>query len=361
MQQRSTVSGNRAPDTQSVQRQSQIQGNMYNLPHEYDEDEGMQNHTKILLAILIPIIIVGLTFAGLVFGGVIDLSKDEKINDEDDTVAYEQKETDKVFKSGMNHMKVGDYEEAEKVFMELIEEEPDNEEYVMLCQIVRNYNRSMEKIRAKDYEQARSYFDKIPEDYVDYAICDDVELLDSKIEKFEVAHEIFGKVEELMDSSCYEDAKKTIDLIDISYLRPQERAALEEYGERIEEYEEKEEESKKYELTSAKAEEIIERFCIAYVDSVNSGDFSIVSPYIKGNLYTLQKGMVSSLYSQGVEEQFDFLSVVSVQKLSDTKWDVKVSEGETIFYADGETVSKTYNWTYTVELADGEYYLTVIR
>lgn len=342
---------------------NQFQGNMYNPPqgYDYDEGEGMKSHTKILLAILIPVIVAGLTFAALVFGGVINLSKDDRQEDVEETVVYEEDDTKKLFKTGINHMKVGDYEEAEKVLKKLIEEEPDNEEYVTVYQIVLNYNRSLESLRARNYEKARSYFKKIPDEYVDYDIYEDAEDLDSEIKEIETTYEIFGQVKEFMSNSDYENAEKTIDLIDKSCLTPKDKSTINKYLTEIQQHYKEEEKEPEVELSSAKAEEIVRRFCLAYVDAVNSGDFSIVSPYIKGDFYTSQKGMVSSLYSQGIKEKFDFVSVISVQKINDSKWDVKVSEGETIIYPDGEMSSKTYTWIYTVENINGEYYLTGIR
>ncbi len=116
-----------------------------------------------------------------------------------------------------------------------------------------------------------------------------------------------------------------------------------------------------YELSVETAENVLRRYCKAYVNAVNTGDFSVVAPYIKGNFYNSQYNMVSSLHSQGVGERFDFLNVHSVQKAGDTKWKVRVSEGETIFYPSGKETSKTYSWLYTIEYIDGEYYPTNIE
>ena len=329
--------------------------------HNNTKSGTMKSGTKIFLAILIPVIAVAIIFAGLVFGGIIDLKKAEETGSKD-SIVLEDEDTKKLLKTGMNHLKIGDYEEAETVFKVLMETEPENEEYVIICQIIHNYNRSEKRIQSKDYEGARSYFEKIPLDYMDYDIKDDVDKLESEIKRFETAYEIFSKVKEYMSSSDYENAKKTMNLIDRSCMKPADLEILDDYEYEIEEFSgDSSEDLSKYDLSLQKAGEIIRNYCLKYVEAVNSGDFSIVSSVLKGNLYNTQRGMVSSLYSQGIKEQFDFLTVISVQKINDTKWNVKVSEGETVFYPDGEESSKTYSWVYTVEYADGAYYLTDIK
>ena len=314
---------------------------------------------KIALAILIPASVIILTFVLLLASGAISFDKKE-IKEEAESVVLEKEDTKMLMKTGMNHLKIGDYEEAETVFKVIMETEPDNEEVVTLCQIMHNYNRAIKRIHSKDYEDARSYFDKIPLEYMDYDIADDVEKLESEIERFERAYEIFEKVRELMSSSDFENAQKTIDLIDKTCLKSADLEMIESYREEIEKFirDEKEE---KVVLSDEKAGDIIRRFCMAYVDAVNAGDFSLVSPYIRGELYNTQKDMVASLHSQGITERFDFLTVQSVQKVTDTLWKVNVSEGETIFYPDAQESEKTYAWVYTVEYIDSDFYLTNIE
>ena len=82
-----------------------------------------------------------------------------------------------------------------------------------------------------------------------------------------------------MSNSDYENAEKTIDLIDKSCLTPKDKSTINKYLTEIQQHYEEEEKEPEFELSSAKAEEIVRRFCLAYVNAVNSGDFSIVSPF----------------------------------------------------------------------------------
>ena len=325
-------------------------------------DDGIHPGLKVALAVLIPIIVIAVVFSLLYFTGVIKFG-DSKPKKDEPSVVLENEDTAKLLKTGMNHLEIGDYEEAETVFKVIMESDPENEETVILCRILHNYNRAVKRIENKDYEDARTYFEKIPLEYTDYAIADDVEGLDSEIKHFERTYEIFEKVRDLMSSGDFENAEKTIELIDKSCLKTADAELLERYCDEIDEFVREKEESEKevISLGVTEAEEIIRRFCIKYVEAVNNGDFEHVSQYIKGNLYNTQKNMVDSLYSQGITEDFDFLTVKSVQKIKDNMWKVKVSEGETIYYPDGEVSKKTYAWTYTVEFIEPNFYLTNIE
>lgn len=324
--------------------------------------KGMSNSLKITLAILIPVLAVIIVVTLLYATGVLDFGKNEP-DPGKDSVVLENEDTQNLIKRGMNHLKIGDYEEAETVFKVVIETDPENEEIVTLCQILHNYNRGMNRIRSKDYEGARSYYDKIPSDYTEYEIAPDVESLKSEIERYEIANNTFERVKELMSSSDYENAAKTIELIDETCLAFADTKLLEEYKEEIESFirDEKKRKETQVKLDEKTAENIIRRFCSAYVDAVNAGDFSLVSPYIKGDLYDMQKNMVTSLHSQGITEEFNFLTVQSVNKIGENIWKVNVTEGETIFYPDGTKSEKTYTWTYTIEYVDSIFYLTNIE
>ena len=83
--------------------------------------------------------------------------------------------------------------------------------------------------------------------------------------------------------------------------------------------------------------------------SVNSGDFSIVRPYLIANspLYQSQMELCTRYYNEGIREEFMSGEIHSIT------WDgasflVKAQETYAIT-KDGVTEQKTYRWTYTVK------------
>ena len=151
---------------------------------------------KVLYAMLclICVIIVGLIIA------INNVSSDIKIKEEQDKKTAS---TQSLMLKGEKHLKSGNYEDAEKIYKELMETS-ENKEAQILYKILYNYNMALRKLDDYNFESASRFFDRIPKEYEKYSIADDVVYLSDEIARFESSYEIFESVENFFnqDSSC---------------------------------------------------------------------------------------------------------------------------------------------------------------
>lgn len=108
------------------------------------------------------------------------------------------------------------------------------------------------------------------------------------------------------------------------------------------------------------ANSLIPGYCSALCDAVNSGSYYIVEPYIsKGSpLESMQKSLVSNLYSKGITETFGGSDVSNIEWSSDgSSCAVYVTETETIYKSDGSSSTQTYSWKYTAVNEGGSWKL----
>jgi len=272
--------------------------------------------------------------------------------------------TDILYEKGIEYMDAGDYYTAQDIFKELLDTS-ENEKASTIYKILYNYNCAVEKFDQCDYDSAYKFLEKIPAKYTNYSICDDVESLENDISEGLAAYEIFYSIEKFVSQEDYRDAKDAVGIIDISLLSNDDEDKLNEYisliNKKIKELEEKEE--SKSSLSQAQAETLIMEYCDAFVKAINNKDFEIVAPYMhySSEIYSQQKKLIQSYITDGITEKFDYLELISLQKVSDNKWTALVKEGETIYYKSGKTEVMNYKWTYTIEYIDSDFYLTKIR
>lgn len=354
----------------SMYAQPEKKQNSYEPAPSYNDmgDENDNKKLKITLAIICPLTAIVLIFVILTMTGVIKLSPSkESTAAQDENVVLEKEDADTLMKTGMNQLKIGDYEEAETVFKAVLEIDPENEEAAVLCQIVYNYNRGLKKIQSKKYKEARTFFDKIPAEYMDYPICEDVEDLENEIIQFETTYITFSNMKNYMRNGDYEDAMEMFSIIDERYLEDTDIELLAEYREQIDRYIKEEEEEKERkekeenELSFKRAEIIITEYCEDYVRAINNKDFSIVAGHLSGQLYDQQKKQVQSCIDSGITESLDKVVLKDVHNIAENKWKASVTEGETIYYANGTAQTKEFEWVYTIEYIDSSYYLTKIE
>lgn len=341
----------------------------------YESENSSAKKLKIVLAVLCPIMAVLVILAFLAAFGVINFGSSKEAEIPSDAQQTSQESSIELLRrQAMNHIKIGDYIEAEKALKSLLELDPYNDEIAVLCKIVFNYNQALEAVKNKNIADARNYFDKIPAEYMDYDISADVDKLEGQIEDYESAYTTFSDIKNYMENGKYDEAEMAIGILDESRLSDSDAALLNGYIDTIEK-EKAEKENKKNDdrdesdfgsqqsasITESYASSLINSYCAAYVSAVNAGDFSIVAPYLAGDMYATQKKMVESCAKDGITMDFDYFSLNSLQKSADNKWKAKVSEGETIYYADGSAKSKSYTWTYTIEYMNSRYYLTKIE
>ncbi len=339
----------------------------YGKPYERKNKNASKNTGVSDKSFKILLISVGAAAVSLIFVVVLIIlgvigPKNNKVSEPTNKIVLENEDTDALFETAMENFELGDYEEAETLFEAVLEADADNDEAKLIYDIVYNYNRAIKKNQVKKYEEAREFFDNIPIDYIDYAIKMDVEKLDNEISSFETAYASFAEVQRCMEDADYEEALKAIEIIDKNYLTDADCVTLDEYSAEIQQYlKNKENEEVSDDMTKKKAEIIITEYCEDLVMAINSRDFSIVEKHISGQLYNDQKKLVQTCIDNGITESFDALIIKDVHKISDTKWKVSVAEGETLYHSDGTKESKTFDWTYTIEFIDSEFYLTKIE
>jgi len=318
------------------------------------------NYWLIAIGVVSVLIVLFVIFR---FVGIIPTADDPKMPASGEEVVLEKEDSSKIIKTGLDELKLGNYDEAETVFKAVLETDPDNDEADTIYKIVYNYNRALKKIQSAKYTEAREFFDKIPLEYENYSIKTDVENLDDEISSFESAYESFNKVQQHMAAAMYEDALNTISLIDKNFLSGADAEMLGEYTDEIEKFFEEQEKKDKSDddMSVKKAEIIITTYCEDLVMAVNSRDFSIVEKHMSGQLYNDQKKFVQSSIDNSLTQSFDKLEIKAVYPVSDTKWKIGVSESETTYYPDGTQKPETRNLTYTIEYIDSEYYLTAVE
>ncbi len=348
------TSGNNMEDTLSN----------FSIPEDYYREEasedavsapkGVQkeNNNKKSLIILISVISVAIILAIALI--VVKTTGDEK---EADSAAIEVSAVESLKEKGQKYMDTGDYESAEKIYKELMETD-DDKEISTIYKILYNFNRAVLELDDYDYKSASKFFEKIPEEYTEYAIYDDVDMLGDEISRFQAAYEIFESIETFIAEGNYSAAREAIGILDEDALSKENKEALMAFEKEISENEKKE-----VVLYEHDAEDLIMGYCDSFVKAVNQKDFDIVAPYIYENspMYNEQKALAESYIKDNILESFDSFKLVNLTKSSDTSWQARVSENKTINYPDGEKTSKTYNRIYTIEYIDSSFYLTGVK
>ncbi len=305
---------------------------------------------KVLYALLclICVIIVGLIIA------INNVSSDIKTKEEQDKKTAS---TQSLMLKGEKHLKSGNYEDAEKIYKELMETS-ENKEAETLYKILYNYNMALRKLDDYNFESASRFFDKIPKEFEDYSIADDVVYLSDEIARFESSYEIFESVENFFNQDNISGAKAAMEILDEDALSKETRERLKEIKEKIEK-----KEKTTIVLSEHDAEDLLRLYCDAMVKAINENNFDLVVPYIykDSKMYAQQKSLVEKCVSEGIKEEFNSFELLSLTKTLDTVWQAEVKESETVISANGEREVKNFKWTYTIEYIDSEFYLTNIK
>jgi hypothetical protein len=102
----------------------------------------------------------------------------------------------------------------------------------------------------------------------------------------------------------------------------------------------------------------------ALCTAINAGDYSIVAPYIQSGsaLETMQRSLVSNLYSKGTTESFEWATVKQVvMNNSGVSCTLYVDECETINSYSKGTYTKSFSWTYTAYCDNGVWRLSNLK
>ena len=324
-------------------------------PYPYYENS-KKNKAMVAGAVVSGIIV----FALIVFFVVkfaLPTNKNRDSGDVDGTAKSDgiSEDAKQLYKNAEKYMTIGDYEAAEELYLELTEI-TDDDEAMLVYNILYNYNRAYTKSEDCEYEAAKKHFDKIPAQYVDYVISDDVDDLGDEIDAGISAYETFEDIKKYMDDEDFEAASQAAEILEQKYLSKTDKKELDKILEEIDKAEEAS-------FSTHEAESLLMEYCDAMVEAINNMDFGIVSPYIDADsaFYETQRGLVDYCASEGITQTFDSLRVKSLSKIDSKTWEAAVSETETITYDDGTEETKNYSWTYTIKYIDSDYYVAGIR
>lgn len=365
--------------------------NPYN--NYYAEPPAERNNTKIV-AIVSVIVAVTVAIGVLLYAFVF--SKDDKdtsastkkgisqnndINKskDDDKTSDNSDKVKELTKDAEEYMSKGKYKDAERVYSEL-EELTEDEEVSVICDILYNYNKAIEKLDSGDYDRAEDYYDDIPDEYINYDIKSDVKDLKDNIKAAKSAKDTIDEIKDYINNDDLEAARDAVDSINSRNFPTAEKEELEELISELEELEKEAEEKEKEQSRShdypgsgygrlgfSDAESIIETYCYYLVEAINENDFDYVAPYIlsTSDFYEQQKNLVKSCNDQGIYEYFEWVELDKLTEISKTKWEAKVTEAETIYKYDDDynytEEYKTFEWTYTIEYKDHYFYITGIK
>jgi len=338
----------------------------YEYEEDYHEQSTFENRSlKIILSIIIGLGILLTVIVTIIKLGYSEKSSVEEAEVPVEETVLEQENVESMLKKGKTYLTSGDYESAEAVYKAIIETAPSVNEAEVLYNIVYNYNRAIKKLELNKYEDARELYDNIPLDYMDYPIKDDVEKLDDDIAYYETNAAVFEEIKNYMRDGDYTNAGKSMELLDEDCLTDSESELLAEYKREISAAIKKTKPEKPDKpsvsgsvLSADNVDKFLTSYAEAMVSAINEDDFEIVSDYLSGSMHKRQKDLIDSCVAQGITQEFESLSVRAITMISETVWDVTVSETETIRYGNGTVVSKTFHWIYTVEMIGGNLYVT---
>lgn len=154
--------------------------------------------------------------------------------------------------SGITALNNGQYDEAKEDFEEVIKEDENNVEAKNFIDIINNYENAKKEFEKNDFDKAKEYISKIPEEYTEYKIKDDIDNLKNEVDKKEkIVKEIDDKlknIDNLIKGKKYIEAKNIANKLDIKDGLKEQKEKLDNLkkiiNERLEEIKRKEAEEK---------------------------------------------------------------------------------------------------------------------
>lgn len=105
---------------------------------------------------------------------------------------------------------------------------------------------------------------------------------------------------------------------------------------------------------------LVEDYVYDLAEAVNNGEYSLVSEHIASGseFETMQSDLVDRQNDSGLRQTVENVDVGKVSETGDDEWKVETTEVIELEYANGDTETATYDWTYTVEKIDDDYRIT---
>lgn len=182
--------------------------------------------------------IIALTVAGII--GVTAL------------IGCKSGEIKRQLESGITALNNGQYDEAKEDFEEVIKEDANNVEAKKFIDVISNYENAKKEFEKNNFDKAKEYISKIPEEYTEYKIKDDIDNLKNEVNKKEkIVKEIDDKlknIDNLIKGKKYIEAKNIANKLDVKDGLKEQKEKLDNLkkiiNERLEEIRKKEAEEK---------------------------------------------------------------------------------------------------------------------
>ena len=266
----------------------------------------------------------------------------------------------KNYEAGVEKFKIKDFVAAETYFKKAIDEGYNKKDINTVYTIVREYNLANKCYSDGEFEKALEHLEKIPKEYAEYSIRQDVELLKEKITKSKDIEDSIEKVKDLVEFGEYSEAKSAVLKIDIEDCNDQQKEEIESLKKQI-----LLKQKNQDPLVLAKINTLVYTYAHGLCEAVNTGEFQplVGTLYQGSSIYNVQKSYIASMANKDIYEYCLGSEVSSVEWISETECVISTIETYQIYNYDEEYYSsKTLRYTYDViETADGQLFLTTIR
>lgn len=113
-------------------------------------------------------------------------------------------------------------------------------------------------------------------------------------------------------------------------------------------------------IEESEVEDLVQDYVNDLARAVNDGDYNLVSSHIASgsDFVDMQSGLVDRQSEADLTQIIESVDIENVSESGDDTWEVETVEVIELNYASGDTVTETFNWTYTVELIDDELQIT---
>lgn len=164
------------------------------------------------------------------------------------------KEIKEKMEAGINNLNNGNYEEAESNFNDVLKLDKDNKEAEKIVSIITNYEDAKKSFENNDLNSANTFIEKIPSDYTNYKIKDNIEELKNDIkvksDNIKKIDDELNNINNLVINNKLDEAKNKITNINIKYATKEQKEKadkiVKQLNEKVEEHR-KQEEARKIE------------------------------------------------------------------------------------------------------------------
>ncbi len=266
----------------------------------------------------------------------------------------------KNYEAGVEKLKAKDFVAAESYFKKAIDEGYNKNDIDVIYEIVSEYNLANKCYSDGEYEKGLAHIGKIPSVYSKYSIVTDVDSLKEKLTKSKEIDDTIAKVKNLFEYGEYSEANALILQIDTQQSTDKQNGEIQELQKQIQ-IKKKNEDA----TVLAKINTLVRTYANGLCEAVNTGQFKPLSGtlYKDSAIYNEQKSYIARMATKDIYEYCLGIEVSSVSWTSETECVISTIETYQIYnYTAEDYSSQTFRYTYDViETADGQLFLTTIR